>query len=89
MDAFFNKIIKYLGVEPNSKRYFRFQDVKNSFWECIKDQLVREYKGMYEIIYESNLFFFSLKISLQANLFTQLRLCNFAELSSTKMMQWS
>merc|ERR1711974_470790 len=28
-----------------SKRYFRFQDVKNSFWECIKDQLVREYKA--------------------------------------------
>ena len=49
LDAFFNKIIKYLGVEPNSKRYFRFQDVKNSFWECIKDQLVREYKGMHEI----------------------------------------
>jgi len=45
LDAFFNKIIKYLGVEPNSKRYFRFQDVKNSFWECIKDQLVREYKA--------------------------------------------
>ena len=46
MDSFINKIIDYLGIEPNSKKDFRLQDVKNSFWDCIKDQLIREYKGI-------------------------------------------
>jgi len=45
LDAFVNKIVKYLSIESNSKRYYRLQDVKNSFWDCIKDQLIREYKA--------------------------------------------
>lgn len=45
LDSFINKIIDYLGIEPNSKKDFRLQDVKNSFWDCIKDQLIREYKA--------------------------------------------
>ena len=45
MDALIAKIVSYLGIEKDSKRYHRLQDVKNSFWDCIKDQLLREYKG--------------------------------------------
>jgi len=45
LDAFINKICKYLSIQVDSKRYYRLQDVKNSFWDCIKDQLIREYKA--------------------------------------------
>ena len=45
LDAFIAKILNYLNIEKESKRYHRLQDVKNSFWDCIKDQLIREYKG--------------------------------------------
>lgn len=45
LDAFIAKILNYLNIEKESKRYHRLQDVKNSFWDCIKDQLIREYKA--------------------------------------------
>merc|ERR1712029_798107 len=45
LDAFIAKILNYLSIQADSKRYYRLQDVKNSFWDCIKDQLIREYKA--------------------------------------------
>jgi len=45
LDAFIAKILNYLSVEKDSMRYHRLMDVKNSFWDCIKDQLIREYKA--------------------------------------------
>lgn len=45
LDAFISKILTYLSVEKDSMRYHRLMDVKNSFWDCIKDQLIREYKA--------------------------------------------
>ena len=49
LDAFINKINSYLNIEKDSKRFYRLLDVKNSFWDCIKDQLIREYKGAFMV----------------------------------------